>query len=406
MFIPGINILYCVFFTLVSTYAIRVNAELFFNVSTWIYEVPEGVTDIIINNSSAFGGSGKVNYTLSVRGENVSSLPFLINLTNGIIRLVGALDREERSEYYLTKTASDENQSLSLTGIVKVIDKNDNEPICPDTIKFTAREIAPVREVVGSLGCTDADIDKNAEILYQPDSPKTSGTYLPFNVTPFGNVVVAVPLAYRSSGKQNTFSFTIQYKNSARMERNRTSQDGNWKNTNITIVVERTGCLQGWQFEALQNKILLWHDVGRLNRLTLKECQLHCSAMDRPPCNTIVMGPNNDTCTLYEETIYTIQNFVQKRDSFTMYRKFCNTDPQSSPTIRKIQEKLPGYAYPSGEKKSDVSTTVPSHNTVSKVLQTYGKSNGYYSSVGFINYFYLTFSHRLNMNRMQSYLYS
>ncbi|KAL3875926.1 hypothetical protein ACJMK2_033830 [Sinanodonta woodiana] len=297
-------------------------------------------------------------------GENVSSLPFLINLTNGIIRLVGALDREQRSEYHLTKTASDENQnSLSLTGIVKVLDKNDNEPVCPDSIKFTAREIAPISEVVGSLGCTDADIDNNAEILYQLESSR-SGTYLPFKVTPFGNVVVAVPLAYRSFEKQNTFSFSIQYKNSAYMERNSTSQDGEWKNTNITVVIEHSGCLQGWQFEALQNQILLWRDVGRLDRLTLKECQLHCSTMNHPPCNTIVMGPN--TCILYEETIYTIQNFVQKRDSFAMYRKYCVTDPQSSPAIRKIQEKLPGYTSPSGEKKSDTSTMVPSHNTVSK----------------------------------------
>nr|XP_033799788.1 protocadherin Fat 1 isoform X2 [Geotrypetes seraphini] len=77
------------------------------------------------------------------------------------------LDREERDNYILNITATDGNFAAKAIVEVKVIDANDNSPICEKVLYTdTVPEDAVPGKVILQVFATDADIHSNAQITY------------------------------------------------------------------------------------------------------------------------------------------------------------------------------------------------------------------------------------------------
>uniref|UniRef100_A0A8C0I6M1 FAT atypical cadherin 1 n=1 Tax=Balaenoptera musculus TaxID=9771 RepID=A0A8C0I6M1_BALMU len=77
------------------------------------------------------------------------------------------LDREKRDNYLLTITATDGTFSSKAIVEVKVLDANDNSPICEKTLySDTIPEDAFPGKLIMQVSATDADIRSNAEITY------------------------------------------------------------------------------------------------------------------------------------------------------------------------------------------------------------------------------------------------
>lgn len=77
------------------------------------------------------------------------------------------LDREKRDNYLLTITATDGTFSSKAIVEVKVLDANDNSPVCEKTLySETIPEDAFPGKLVVQVSATDADIRSNAEITY------------------------------------------------------------------------------------------------------------------------------------------------------------------------------------------------------------------------------------------------
>ncbi|XP_055449636.1 protocadherin Fat 1 isoform X3 [Psammomys obesus] len=77
------------------------------------------------------------------------------------------LDREQKDSYLLTITATDGTFSSKARVEVKVLDANDNSPVCEKTsYSDTIPEDALPGKLVMQVSATDADIRSNAEITY------------------------------------------------------------------------------------------------------------------------------------------------------------------------------------------------------------------------------------------------
>lgn len=77
------------------------------------------------------------------------------------------LDREQKDSYLLTITATDGTFSSKARVEVKVLDANDNSPVCEKTLySDTIPEDALPGKLVMQVSATDADIRSNAEITY------------------------------------------------------------------------------------------------------------------------------------------------------------------------------------------------------------------------------------------------
>lgn len=93
------------------------------------------------------GRNGYVEYSL----ENDTNLPFTLGPVDGLLRVSGPLDREQRSNYTLEITAKDRGEpprSSSTTVTVIVLDENDNSPI------FDSREYFATVAENASIGAS------------------------------------------------------------------------------------------------------------------------------------------------------------------------------------------------------------------------------------------------------------
>ncbi|KAJ8416521.1 hypothetical protein AAFF_G00358090 [Aldrovandia affinis] len=78
------------------------------------------------------------------------------------------LDREERDNYLLNITATDGTFVAKAVVEVKVLDANDNSPVCEKVLYAeTVPEDAPAGKLILQVSATDADIRSNAEISYK-----------------------------------------------------------------------------------------------------------------------------------------------------------------------------------------------------------------------------------------------
>ncbi|CAM5108710.1 unnamed protein product [Eretmochelys imbricata] len=77
------------------------------------------------------------------------------------------LDREEKDNYLLNITATDGTFATKAVVEVKVLDANDNSPVCEKALYTdTVPEDAPPGKLIMQVSATDADIRSNAEITY------------------------------------------------------------------------------------------------------------------------------------------------------------------------------------------------------------------------------------------------
>ncbi|XP_038610870.1 protocadherin Fat 1 [Tachyglossus aculeatus] len=83
-----------------------------------------------------------------------------------------ALDREERGSYLLNVTTTDGTFTADAVVEVKVLDANDNSPVCDKTLYTeTIPEDSLPGRLVTQVSATDADIRTNAEITYTLSGP-------------------------------------------------------------------------------------------------------------------------------------------------------------------------------------------------------------------------------------------
>ncbi|CDQ67801.1 unnamed protein product [Oncorhynchus mykiss] len=82
------------------------------------------------------------------------------------------LDREERDNYLLNITATDGTFAAKAVVEVKVLDANDNSPVCEKSL-YTERvpEDIPAGRLILQVSATDADIRSNAHITYELQGP-------------------------------------------------------------------------------------------------------------------------------------------------------------------------------------------------------------------------------------------
>uniref|UniRef100_A0A4W5NWP6 FAT atypical cadherin 1a n=1 Tax=Hucho hucho TaxID=62062 RepID=A0A4W5NWP6_9TELE len=82
------------------------------------------------------------------------------------------LDREERDNYLLNITATDGTFAAKAVVEVKVLDANDNSPVCEKSL-YTERvpEDFPAGRLILQVSATDADIRSNAHISYELQGP-------------------------------------------------------------------------------------------------------------------------------------------------------------------------------------------------------------------------------------------
>ncbi|XP_060102406.1 protocadherin Fat 1 isoform X1 [Heteronotia binoei] len=77
------------------------------------------------------------------------------------------LDREVKDHYLLNITATDGMFATKAMVEVKVLDSNDNDPVCEKTLYMEAvSEDSPPGKLIMQVSATDADIRSNAEITY------------------------------------------------------------------------------------------------------------------------------------------------------------------------------------------------------------------------------------------------
>ncbi|XP_028312232.1 protocadherin Fat 1a isoform X3 [Gouania willdenowi] len=78
------------------------------------------------------------------------------------------LDREERDNYLLNITASDGIFTAKAVVEVKVLDANDNSPVCEKSVySESVPEDSPAGRLILQVSATDADIRSNAQISYE-----------------------------------------------------------------------------------------------------------------------------------------------------------------------------------------------------------------------------------------------
>ena len=111
-----------------------------------------------------FGSNGEVMYSISAG-------PFSINSSTGVVSVESALDRETRSSYELTITASDQasqNQTNSTATLsVNIGDVNDNPPIFsqPNYSSIISQPTS-INMVILNVSASDLDIGTNAQVFY------------------------------------------------------------------------------------------------------------------------------------------------------------------------------------------------------------------------------------------------
>ena len=112
------------------------------------------------------GNSGKVSYSL----VSHESLPFAVNSTSGVLRIVKSLDREQKARYNLTVRATDggapgREKFARAHIIIEISDVNDNAPVVNEIVPghvIKIPENAVVDNPLARVIASDADVGENA----------------------------------------------------------------------------------------------------------------------------------------------------------------------------------------------------------------------------------------------------
>lgn len=119
-----------------------------------------------------FNLNGKVSYSMLSGADG----KFEVGRNDGVIRVIGALDREMKGHYALNISALDGSYyPLEGFGMVFVTlsDINDNTPTFDLLVyEVTISENSPIGSYLVNLTAKDPDIGSNADISYSLDDPK------------------------------------------------------------------------------------------------------------------------------------------------------------------------------------------------------------------------------------------
>jgi len=113
------------------------------------------------------GPAGIVEYSI---GDALQVHPFSINRDNGVISLVGPINREAKDYYELLVIATDkgtEPRSDAILVVIQISDLNDNRPIFnPQVYRLIISDNTPVGRTLAPVYATDADLPPNNVITY------------------------------------------------------------------------------------------------------------------------------------------------------------------------------------------------------------------------------------------------
>ncbi|XP_071081483.1 adhesion G protein-coupled receptor L4-like [Haliotis cracherodii] len=262
---------------------------------------------------------------------------FTIDSTTGVIINTKPLDRETVPSYTLYLAAVDvtSHQTATAKMVVVVSDVNDNGPHCSTPQHASVCEVAPPGQVVISLGCRDDDTGPNAESTYAIQHPG----YLPFNVSQYGNILVASPLAFRDDKKTagfNTFSFPVGVRNVAYPHHETVVR--------VRIDIHQSACLTGWQFERSPERYLSVNVVNAVTASSVTFCTQQCRDGTRFRCNSVNWDVVRGRCEMVTETAYTRPGRWMDRPGTVLLRKYCVAEPEPSPYLKLFLSKLPGVS--------------------------------------------------------------
>ncbi|XP_028600415.2 protocadherin Fat 4 [Podarcis muralis] len=165
------------------------------------------------------GSNGQLNYEI-VSGNKENS--FSIHRTNGEVRSVRPLDRENVAHYTLTIKASDRGvpvQSTTVRVLINVLDENDNAPKFSQIFSALVPENAPLGYTVTRVTTSDEDIGANAVSKYS-----IRDTSIPFVINPnTGDITIS-----RLLNREDTDRYRIRV----------SAHDSGWTvSTDVTIFV-------------------------------------------------------------------------------------------------------------------------------------------------------------------------
>nr|CAB3264694.1 cadherin-related tumor suppressor-like [Phallusia mammillata] len=143
-----------------------------FTQPTYIGEVRENDLRTMIVQVSArdpdSGVGGSFTFTID---ESTSESPEKFRLdSNGILRNIVRLDREEKDTYFLTVRAQDQGsdpQTSSVIVKVVVTDDNDERPTFSRLFSGEIKEDAQIGDYVVQLAATDGDLGVNSQVRYR-----------------------------------------------------------------------------------------------------------------------------------------------------------------------------------------------------------------------------------------------
>ena len=139
------------------------------------------------------GDSGKISYSLA----SDKALPFAVNSTSGVIRIIRSLDREEKAWYNLTVRATDggapgREKFAHAFVFVMIYDVNDNAPVVTKIVPghvIKIPENALVESPLARVIASDADVGENARLSFRLDGNSSSNGTFVMNATS-GEVVL------------------------------------------------------------------------------------------------------------------------------------------------------------------------------------------------------------------------
>ncbi|XP_067625323.1 cadherin-related tumor suppressor-like [Eurosta solidaginis] len=113
---------------------------------------------------------GRAHSTTNTDYEDEENLPFTLGAVDGLLRVAGRLDREQRASYILNVTARDRGeptQSAHTQITVRILDENDNSPIFdPKQYSASVPENASIGAMVLQVAATDIDEGANGRVRF------------------------------------------------------------------------------------------------------------------------------------------------------------------------------------------------------------------------------------------------
>ena len=206
-------------------------------------------------------------------GDMLSSLPFQVNYTTGVVQVTGSLDYEQESQYTFFIVARDTGSpslSSSTELTITIEDINDNRPVFLGTpYRANVAELAIIGTPVLTVHAVDADSGANGNIIFYLENTST------FSVNQSsGRIYLSSNVDYESQAS-HTFTVTAQDQGTPSlrfvttvqiMVLNQNDHPPVFARNNYTIVVRESERFTNMQIEATDD------DGDALTYLIVSQC--------------------------------------------------------------------------------------------------------------------------------------